>query len=160
MRSRWVAAASLFAVASAALVFAAAASSAAPWWIMVSGRGLRQPVLLGLSETQKIMQAVAYGEPIAARQLAQRPHFLLSLFWGGENSAAPPTDLTAANQRGWFYPAYGTRAAAFVLVRSIPGYAPPTRRRAAAEMLTILRRHRVPTRCAVKANTHVCSRAL
>src|SRR5215218_9997658 len=153
MRSRWVAAASFVAVAAAALAFAAAASAAAPWWIMVSGPGFRQPVLLGLSDNQKMMQAVASGEPVAATQLARRPHFLLSLFWEDENSTAPPTDVTAANQRGWFYPAYGKRAAAFVLVRSIPGYAPPTRRRATPEMLTILRRHGVPTRCAVKANT-------
>jgi hypothetical protein len=133
-----------------ALTLSAGASAAAPWWIMVSGPGLRQPVLLGLTESQKIMQSVAYGDRVPTRQLAQRPHFLLSLFWEDENSTEPPTDVTAANQRGWFYPAYGERPAAFVVVRSIPGYAPASRRRAASEMLTILRRHGVPTRCAIK----------
>jgi len=147
------------AVAAAALVLVASASAAAPRYVMVTGPGLARPVLLDdWSENLQLMGAIAYGDPVRAAQLVRRPRFLVSLFWNANVWTEPPTGPKGANQRGWFYPAYGERRAAFELLRSYGWLG--ARRRANSQLLAILARHGVPTRCAFKPGTpRLCSRA-
>lgn len=144
--------------ASAPLVFAAGASAAAPRYIMVTGPSLQQPVLLDdWWENLRFMQAVSYGTSIGAPRVARRPRFLVSLFWDANVWTEPPTRPDGANERGWFYPAYGKRPAAFEMDRSWRALG--FRRVATSELLTIFRAHGVPTRCAVKPNARICSQA-
>jgi hypothetical protein len=128
-----------------ALTFAAPALAAAPNYILVSGPGLEQPVLLDdWGENLDLMSALA-GAPKASRTLvrglARRPRLLLAEFWGW-GGLPRPTSPRQANQRGWFYPARGRRPAAFRLM--VDGTMTP--RVAPAQALLILARHGIPTR--------------
>jgi len=145
-------------VVAGVLVLASGASAAAPRYIMVTGPGLRQPVLLDdWWENLDFMAAVGHGPSVRASQLTRRPRFLVSLFWSADVWTQPPTSPEGSEQRGWFYPAYGKRRAALELVRSSGSLG--TRRLATTELLTILFRHGVPTRCAVNTrNPRACAR--
>jgi hypothetical protein len=144
------------AVAALALVLARSASAAAPRYILVTGPALGQPVVLGnWSENLKIMVGLQDGTRVGSPELAGRPRFLLSLFWSADLWKRPPTRPAGAEQRGWFYPAYGRRPAAIEIVAST--YAPPVRQRSSFETLAVLARHGVPTRCAENLkNRHTC----
>jgi hypothetical protein len=135
----------LVGVLAVALVIAAPATAAAPNYILVSGPGLGQPVLLAdWSENGDLLVAVG-ASPGAkrgvVRHLRGRPRFDLAEFWGWEYIPAP-TRPSQANQHGWFYPAWHKRPAVFVLM--LDGIRVP--RIARAEALEILARHGVPTR--------------
>lgn len=157
MRSRLGRRCVVVVVAVGALVFAAGASAAAPRYIMVTGPGLQQPVLLDdWSENLRFMQAVSSGARIGAPRLARRPKFRVSLFWNEGFWTERPLRAEDADQRGWFYPAYGKRRAAWEMEPA--SYAPPSQRLATWALLSLLSAHGIPRRCAVKASTRVCSR--
>jgi hypothetical protein len=139
-----------------ALVLALDASAAAPRYIMITGPGLPQPVLIDdWWENLDVMRATSYGTSVSSARLARRPRFLVSLFWNANAWPEPPTTPSGANQRGWFYPAYGARPAVWRLERSFNWIG--VQRRATSELLTILARHGVPTRCSVKPrNLRAC----
>jgi hypothetical protein len=130
-------------VASVALV--APAHAAAPNYILVSGPGLRQPVLLGdWNENLEFVVAISSGAKAkrpALRGLARRPRFDLAEFWNWSYLPAP-TDPREASQHGWFYPARGRKPALFKVM--VDGTRAP--RIASARALAILARHGVPTR--------------
>jgi hypothetical protein len=130
----------------AALAVVAPAEAAAPDYIMVTGPGLAQPVLLdSLQENFELMLATANrgaGVPQrTAKGLSKRTRYRLWLFWGW-GRATPPTDPTEASQRGSFYPARRRQRAVIVLRVdgiTIPRFAPP-------QVLAILGRHGIPLR--------------
>jgi hypothetical protein len=129
----------------ASLLAAAPAHAAAPNYILVSGPGIRHPILLGnWDENLELLGAlvdarVAKGS--AVRHLARRPRFDLAEFWGW--SGLPrPTRASQASQHGWLYPAHGAKPAVIVLMVNgtrVPRLLPPRVRE-------ILTRHHVPLR--------------
>jgi hypothetical protein len=133
------------AVLAAAVTLAAPAHAAAPNYILVSGRGLAQPVLLDdWSENGQLLSAIGDGpraKRAALRGLARRPRFDLAEFWNW-NFLPAPTDPRDATQHGLFYPARGRKPAIFKVM--VDGTRVP--RIATARALAILARHGVPTR--------------
>jgi hypothetical protein len=133
------------AVVAIAAALAAPAQAAAPNYILVSGPGLAQPVVLDdWSENGRLLVAIGNGpraKRAALRGLARRPRYDLAEFWGwGANPR--PTDPREASQHGLFYPAHGRKPAIFKVMdqgRRVP-------RIASARALEILAHHGVPTR--------------
>jgi hypothetical protein len=130
---------------AAVLALASAASAAAPNYILVSGKGLSRPVLLGdWNENLRLLSAVARApraKPAVVRGLARRPRLDLAEFWGW-GGRPPPTRPRDASQHGTFYPARRSSPAVVVLMvdgSRVPRLAPPA-------ALRILARHGVPTR--------------
>lgn len=129
----------------ASLLAAAPAHAAAPNYILVSGPGIRQPILLGnWDENLALLTALVDARTAkgsAVRHLARRPRFDLAEFWGW--SGLPrPTRPSQANQHGWLYPAHGARPAVIVLM--VNGTRVP--RLLPVRVREILTRHHVPLR--------------
>jgi hypothetical protein len=135
----------LLAGLAAALVLAAPAAAAAPNYILVSGPGLRHPVLLAnWNENLRLLLAVANSRPAGsalAKTLHGRRKLDLAEFWAWSGKPRP-TKASDANQHGSFYPAHGSLPA--VIDITVQGVAAP--HRVSATVLKILRRHGVPTR--------------
>jgi hypothetical protein len=130
-------------VAAAAL--AVPAQAAAPNYILVSGPGLKKPVLLDdWGENGDLLVAIdkaPKAKRSTLRGLARRPRYDLAEFWGwGAN--ARPTDPREAGQHGWFYPAHARKRALFQVM--VQGTKAP--RLASRAALAILARHGIPTR--------------
>jgi hypothetical protein len=132
-------------VAVAALALASAASAAAPNYILVSGRGLARPIVLGdWNENLRLLSALANArraKPRDVRGLSRRPRFDLAEFWAWSGRPRP-TRPSDASQHGTFYPAHGSSPAVFAVM--VDGTRAP--RIAPVAALRILARHRVPTR--------------
>jgi hypothetical protein len=129
----------------AALFAAAPAQAAAPNYILVSGPGIRNPILLAdWNENLELLGSlvdapVAKGR--AVRNLARRPRFDLAEFWGW-GTRPRPTRASQANQHGWLYPAHASKPAVIVLMVNgtrIPRLLP-------ARVREIFVRHHVPLR--------------
>jgi len=135
----------LLAALAAALAFASQAEAAAPNYILVTGPGLRHPVLLASWDENAALLVATRDAPRASpdltRGLSQRRRFELAEFWGWRDRPRP-TRPSQANQYGWFYPAHAERPALIDMM--VEGLQVP--RLAPARVLAILRRHRVPTR--------------
>jgi hypothetical protein len=131
--------------AVAALLAAAPAQAAAPNYILVSGPGIKHPILLGNWDENLVLLGALVDAPTATggavRHLARRPRFDLAEFWGW--SGLPrPTRPSQANQHGWLYPAHGAKPAVIVLMVNgtrVPRFL-PTRVR------EIFARHHIPLR--------------
>jgi hypothetical protein len=134
-----------FLVALAALLAVAPAQAAAPNYILVSGPGIKHPILLAdWSENGALLSALV-NAPTAkgstVRHLARRPRFDLAEFWGW--GALPrPTRPGQANQHGWLYPARGSKPAVIVLM--VNGLRVP--RLLPTRVREIFARHHVPLR--------------
>jgi hypothetical protein len=132
-------------VLATVLVVATPAQAAAPNYILVSGPGIKRPILLAnWGENGALLSALvnaprAQGK--AVRELGKRPRFDLAMFWGW-GSRPRPTRTSQANQHGWFYPAHGSNPP--VIVATVNGYSFP--RLVPARARLILARHRVPLR--------------
>jgi hypothetical protein len=129
----------------ASLLAVAPAQAAAPNYILVSGPGIKHPILLGdWGENLALLSALVNAPTAkgsAVRNLARRPRFDLAEFWGW--SALPrPTRPSQANQHGWLYPARGSKPAVIVLM--VDGARVP--RLLPARVCQILARHHVPLR--------------
>jgi hypothetical protein len=134
-----------FLVALAALLAVAPAQAASPNYILVSGPGIKHPILLAdWSENGALVSALVNAPTAggsAVRHLARRPRFDLAEFWGW--SALPrPTRPSQANQHGWLYPARGSKPAVIVLM--VNGLRVP--RLLPTRVRDILARHHVPLR--------------
>lgn len=130
-----------------ALVFASAVVAAAPRYILVSGPGLAQPVLLPKwEENGALLSALVNARvapPKVVRRLAGRPRLRLSLFWDGSSlRGRPPTRPSQANQSGWFYPSWRSQPPVVDLL--VNGVRVP--RIAPARVLRILAGRGVPPR--------------
>lgn len=127
------------------LVLAASAQAAAPNYILVTGRGLAQPVLLAnWQENLKLLLAVGNAPRApgrAAAGLAARPRFDLAEFWDW-GSRPRPTSPAQASQHGSFYPAHGLQPA--VIVLTVQGITVP--RLVPRFVLAIFVRRGIPTR--------------
>jgi len=127
------------------LLLAAPAKAAAPNYILVSGPGIKRPILLANWGENGALLSALVGVPRAksdvVRRLAQRPRFDLAEFWGW-GGRPRPTRPGQANQHGWFYPAHGWRPPVIALM--VDGYDFP--RLVPARVLRILARHHVPLR--------------
>jgi hypothetical protein len=132
-------------VAAVAVALAAPAHASEPNYILVSGPGLQQPVLLDeRGENLQLLVAIGKGpraKRAALRGLARRPHFDLAEFWNW-NFLPAPTDPSGATQHGLFYPAHGRKPALFKVM--VQGTRVP--RIASAQALAILAHHGIPTR--------------
>jgi hypothetical protein len=128
-----------------ALVFASVVVAAAPRYILVSGPGLAQPVLLPKwEENGALLSALVdarIAPPKVVRQLTDRPRLRLSLFWGWPERPRPKWP-SQANQSGWFYPTWRSQPPVVDLL--VNGTRVP--RAAPARVLRILARRGVPTR--------------
>ena len=130
---------------TAAAALAAPAQAAAPNYILVSGPGLKKPILLGKwAENGALLSSLVNARNAtraALRTLARRPRYDLAEFWdwGGR---PPPTNPKQANQHGWFYPAHARSRALFAVWVN----GTKTARFAPRRALAILARHHVPTR--------------
>jgi hypothetical protein len=125
-----------------AAVLVTPAQAAAPRYILVSGPGLRHPVLLpNWSENLVFLTSLLPATRPAPGWQRGRPRFDLALFWGVPAKPVP-TDPKQASQHGSFYPADGDRRAVVKLTLS-GRYVP---RVATRKALRILARHGVPTR--------------
>jgi len=129
----------------AALVLASPVYAAAPNYILVSGPGLKQPIILGDWAENGALLLALVNAPRAkgsvVRSLAQRRRFDLAEFWGW-GSRPRPTRPSQANQHGWFYPAHASMQPVIVLMvngERVPRLVP-------ARVLKILARHHVPLR--------------
>jgi hypothetical protein len=127
------------------LLVVATAHAAAPNYILVSGPGIKRPILMAnWSENAALLSALVYAPKAkgnAVRALAKRPRFDLAMFWGW--GALPrPTRPRQANQHGWFYPAHGSKPPIVVAIAN--GYRVP--RLVPVRALKILARHHVPLR--------------
>jgi hypothetical protein len=133
------------AVVVAAVALVAPAHAAAPNYILVSGPGLQQPVLLDdWNENLELLVAIGQGrraKRATLRGLSRRLRFDLAEFWAW-NFLPAPTDPSQATQHGLFYPAHGRKPAIFKVM--VDGTRAP--RVASARALAILARHGVPTR--------------
>jgi hypothetical protein len=127
------------------LLLAAPAHAAAPNYILVSGPGIKRPILLANWGENGALLSALVGVPRArsdvVRRLAQRPRFDLAEFWGW-GGRPRPTRPGQANQHGWFYPAHGSRPPVIALM--VGGYTFP--RLVPASVLRILASHHVPLR--------------
>jgi hypothetical protein len=133
------------AVLAAAVALAVPGWAAAPNYILVSGPGLEQPVVLDdWSENGRLLVEIGNGPRAkrpALRSLVRRARYDLAEFWAW--SANPrPTDPREATQHGLFYPAHGRKPAIFKVM--VDGTRAP--RLATRAALAILARHGVPTR--------------
>jgi hypothetical protein len=134
-----------FVAVLAALLAVAPAQAAAPNYILVSGPGLKHPILLGNWDENLVLLVALVDAPTAkgsaVRHLARRPRFDLAEFWGW--SGLPrPTRPSQANQHGWLYPALGAKPAVIVLMvngTKVPRLLP-------IRVRDILARHHVPLR--------------
>jgi hypothetical protein len=144
VKSRFTPLAAAAAVA-AGLVLATPAQAAAPNYILVSGRGLAQPVLLAdWRQNMKLLLAVANAPRARGRavvDLAGRPRLDLAEFWAWSGRPRP-TSPAQASQHGLFYPAHASKPA--VIVLTVQGIMVP--RLAPAFVLTTFIRHGIPTR--------------
>jgi hypothetical protein len=126
-----------------AIAAATPASAAAPRYLIVTGPGVRSPVLLGnWMENLRLMLAAANAPVLAANQRAELPgrvRLRLALFWGWP-ARPKPRWPSQANQFGWFYPASAGAPPAIVMV--VGGVRTP--RLATWKWLTIFARHHVP----------------
>lgn len=125
----------------AALALAAPAAAAAPNYILVSGPGLKRPVMLDdWAENLRLVIATV-DAPVAkdtvTRSLSRRPSFDLALFWAWGDRPRP-TRPGAASQHGSFYPAHRSQPAVIDLTGDL--------RLASRRVLRILGRHGVPLR--------------
>jgi hypothetical protein len=131
--------------ALAALTAAAPAQAAAPNYILVSGPGIRHPILLGdWNENLELLGALVNtpaAKGPAVRRLAGRPRFDLAEFWGWRGLPRP-TRPSRANQHGWLYPAHASKPAVIVLM--VNGTRAP--RLLPARVREIFARHHVPLR--------------
>ena len=131
--------------AVAALCAAAPAQAAAPNYILVSGPGIRHPILLGdWNENLQLLGAlvtapIAKGD--AVRNLGRRTRFDLAEFWGW-GTRPRPTRPSQANQHGWLYPAHASKPAVIVLM--VNGSRAP--RLLPQHVREIFLRHHVPLR--------------
>ena len=130
--------------AVAALVLATTAGAAAPRYILVSGPGVSEPVLLGdWSENLELLTALVtarHADRATIRGLGARPRLRLGLFWGWPENPRP-TSPAEANQTGWLYPAVASNPAVIDLLVSgvrVPRIAP-------TGVVRILERHGVAT---------------
>jgi hypothetical protein len=132
-------------VVAAAVALVAPAHAAAPNYILVSGPGLQQPVLLDdWSENLDLLGAIVQGpraKRTALRGLARRPRYDLAEFWNWSYLPAP-TDPREASQHAWFYPAHGRKPAIFKGM--FDGTKAP--RLGSPAALAILASHGIPTR--------------
>jgi hypothetical protein len=126
-----------------ALVLASPIQAAAPNYILVSGPGLKRPVLLGDWSENGVLLSALVNAPKATRSvvlgLARRPRFDLAEFWGW-GGRPRPTRPSQANQHGWFYPKHRSKPP--VIVVTVNGEKLP--RLVPTSVLEILRRHHVP----------------
>jgi hypothetical protein len=136
-------AAALLAALAAALVLASPVHAAAPNYILVSGPGLRGPILMDdWSENAALLSALvnaARAKRSVVIGLARRPRFDLAEFWGWGDRPRP-TRPSQANQHGWFYPKHRSKPPIIVITvngRKFPRTVP-------TEALEILGRHHVP----------------
>jgi len=127
------------------LVLASPVQAAAPNYILVSGPGIKHPILLGDWDENLTLLSALVDAPrargSAVHRLAQRPRFDLGEFWAW-GDRPPPTRPSEANQHGWFYPAHRSKPPVIVLM--VNGYKFP--RLVPSRVLKILARHRVPLR--------------
>jgi hypothetical protein len=131
------------------------ARAAAPWFILVHGPLLAEPVLLNdWNENLDLMLAISERAGTAVEELEARPYLDLALFWGAEWEHYPRTAEMLrrlapeqANQRGRFYPAVGDADPLYVLL-AVSGAAgePDEVRRVGPRALEIFARYGVPTR--------------
>lgn len=132
---------------AACLVVAAPAQAAAPRILIISGKPLRHQVVISdWPNIATITRSSPGMRPTPRRQLADRPHMTISMFWGPQwsdylRSGKPATALRPkqADQVGRFYPAWRGRPA----VLDLPWAGWP--QRATAKALAILHRSGVPT---------------
>jgi hypothetical protein len=129
----------------ASLLAVAPAQAAAPNYILVSGPGIKHPILLGNWDENLALLGALVNAPTAkvsaVRHLARRPRFDLAEFWGW--SGLPrPTRPSQANQHGWLYPAHGAKPAVIVLM--VNGTRVP--RLLPARVREIFARHHIPLR--------------
>jgi hypothetical protein len=138
-------AAALLAALATVLVLASPVHAAAPNFILLSGPGLKRPILLGnWGENGALLSAlvnVARAKRSVVRGLAGRPRFDLAEFWGWGGKPRP-TRPSQANQHGWFYPGQSSKPPVIVLM--VNGYRFP--RLVPTTVLKILARHHVPLR--------------
>jgi hypothetical protein len=126
------------AIVGSVLALAAPAGAAAPNYFLVSGPGLKHPVLLGdWRQNLNLMLAVANSQRTSA-SLRDRPHLDLAEFWGWGNSPVP-TSPAEATQHGTFYPAHGGRPAVVALSNDQARVAPKL-------LLRVFAAHHIPTR--------------
>ena len=115
--------AALVAALAAVLVLASPVHAAAPNFILVSGPGLKHPILLGNWGENGVLLSVLVNarraKGSAVRGLARRPRFDLAAFWGW-GTRPRPTRPSQANQHGWFYP--GKRSRPPIIVLMVNGY--------------------------------------
>lgn len=134
----------LIGATAVALAFASVVEAAAPRYILVSGPGLAQPVLLAnWEENHRLLLALTTAPKAnekTVRRLRDRPRLRLGLFW----ASPEPRQVRQknANQRGWFYP--GLRSEPPVIDLLVDGVRAP--RIAPARVLRIFARHGVWTR--------------
>jgi hypothetical protein len=130
---------------AAFLALAPPVHASAPNYILVSGPGLKRPILLAnWSENGALLSALV-GAPTpqrsVARGLAKRPRFDLAEFWGW-GGRPRPTRPSQAKQHGWFYPAHRSQPPVITLM--VNGNKSP--RTVPTSVLKILARHGVPLR--------------
>jgi hypothetical protein len=129
----------------AVLILASPVYAAAPNYILVSGEGIRHPILLGdWNENLALLSALVNAPRARGRAvhgLLQRPRFDLAEFWAW-GDRPPPTRPSQAHQHGSFYPAHGSKPPVIVLM--VNGY--KFSRLVPASVLNILARHHVPLR--------------
>jgi hypothetical protein len=132
-------------VLATVLVFAVPAHAAAPNYILVSGPGIKRPILMAnWGENGALLAALVNArraKGTVVRELGKRPRLDLAMFWGW-GSRPRPTQHSQANQHAWFYPAHGSNPP--VILATVNGYSFP--RRVPARARLILARHRVPLR--------------
>jgi hypothetical protein len=135
----------LLATLLVALALASPAAAAAPNYILVSGPGLKRPVLMAnWDENGALMSALVTAPTVSrtvARGLARRPRLLVSEFWGW-GGLPRPTRPRDANQHGWFYPAHRGQPA----IINVTVYGAMVPRLAIPRILAIFARHGIPTR--------------
>lgn len=134
-----------FLAALASLLAAAPAQAAAPNYILVTGPGIKHPILLGNWDENGALLSALVGAPTAkgsaVRKLVRRPSFDLAEFWNW-GYLPRPTRPSQANQHGRLYPAHGSKPAVIIMMldgRKVPRLVPARARQ-------ILARHHVPLR--------------
>ena len=131
------------AAVAAALILASPVHASAPNYILVSGHGLKRPILLDNWNENAALLSALVDAPKAKRSvvlgLARRPRFDLAEFWGW-GGRPRPTRPSQANQHGWFYPKQRSKPPVIVITvngEKVPRLVPTT-------VLEILGRHHVP----------------
>ncbi len=150
------------------LMGADSASAAAPWFVIVHGSLVDEPVLLDdWDENQELMLAISETAQGGAEELEGRRYVELAMFWGPDwmdhpRDAGSLSELSPerATQHARFYPAVGSEQPGLVLLEDVGGVPGRSSLRVVGpKAIAVLEAHGIPIRVEPKDSSSALGEA-